>query len=499
MSFVSSVKLKFNKFFKKSKKTTSTAASSVNSKRKDYYSRGMKRVEKRPLLSFLGLLLILLGLIVLSNFINRPAPEAEETTIPTKEVQAYSIGSSPKLTVQAVVEKSGVIKVVALGPGVVQSINVEVGQEVDRGTNLVSMSTNYQGGNAFSVQRQLAQAQYNNVKETFDTQNEVIDKQKELAQKQDENSDELRKITNDSLGSTRSLIDLNNSVLSSLEAQQAELEATNVNGANDAAILQTKQLRAQFLGANNQLDSGLKNSEFSAGNENPQAEMSDLTRDLTLKQLDMQKKALELNKEVSRLSVVLAQISEAIMYPSSPVAGKVERIYVREGQAVNPGTPIAQISGSSDSLIAVALLSRDMADAISRSMVSTLHFGNETYEAAPFYVSTDATDGRLFSAQFAIPAQYAKSITDREYILIEIPIDFPETGSAIPFIPIDAVFQTQDDAFVFVAKDGKAQSKKVTLGNVVGRYVEVKEGLSDGDQVILNRNVIAGDPVKVQN
>lgn len=486
-------------FGKKVNKKITEVFSSINLKRKVYYRKSMNKVEKRPLLSFLGLLLILLGLIILSNFINKPKDQIEETGITAKNVQTYSIGTSPKITVQAVVEKSGVIKVVSLGSGVVQSINVEVGQEVTKGTNLISMSTNYQGGNAFSVQRQLAQVQYKNVKDTYDAQKDLIAKQKELALKQDENADELRRISNDSLGSSRSLIDLNNSILSSLESQQTELENTNTNGANDAAILQTKQLRSQFQAANNQIESGLKNAEYAGSDDNPQAEMSNISKDITIKQLEIQEKALALNKEVSRLSVVLAQINEAIMYPSSPVNGKVERIYVRVGQVVNPGTPIAQISGNSDSLMAVALLSRETAQAVSRSMVSTLHFGNESYEAAPFYVSSDATDGQLYSAQFAIPEEYSPQVTDKGYILIEIPIDFAKTGSAIPFIPIDSVFQTQDDAFVFVAKDGKALSKKVKLGAVVGRYVEIKEGLSEGDQVILNRNVISGDPVKVEN
>ncbi len=495
MKILSKAKKSIVNFFNKTKKFISSKFLRVNTKRKVYYKNTMDRAGRRPLPTFIGLLLILLGLIIISNFINKPKQTSEESSIPTKEVQVYAIGSSPQITVQAVVEKSGVIKVVSLGSGVVQRINVEVGQEVARGTTLVSMSTNYDGGNAFSIQRQLAQAQYKNALETYDTNVELINKQKELAQKSEANADQLRQISNDSVSSTQSLIDLNNEILSSLDAQQEELENTNVGGSNDAAILQTKQLRSQLLAANNQLQTGLKSAEY-AGSDTP-AQISDISKDIAVKQLELQEKTLSLNKEVSRLSVVLAQINEAMMYPSSPVNGTVERIYVKEGQAINPGTPIAQISGDSKSLVAVALLSRETAKAVSQSMVSTLHIGNETFEAAPFFVSTEATDGSLYSAQFAIPEELSSQIQDRGYILVEIPIDFPKTGSAIPFIPIDAVFQTQDEAFVFVDKNGKAESRKVKLGTVVGRYVEVKEGLVESDQVILNRNVIAGDPVKV--
>lgn len=463
------------------------------------YTKVIIVAKKRPVSAFALLLGILLVLIVLSNVLFRPKPTTKETTLTTKAVEVYTIGEAPKITVQAVIEKSGVVKVVALSPGVVQAINVEVGQEVGRGQNLVSMSTNYQGGNAFSVQRQLAQVQYKNVLDTYKTNKELIDKQKELAEKNDKNTDELRRITGESLDSTRSLITLNGEILSALEAQQAELESANVGGANDKAILQTKQLRAQLLTGNNQLNSALKNTEYLAGDSSPSSQMSDISKDIALKQLEIQEKALKMNKEVSRLSVVLAQINEAIMYPSSPFYGIVERIYVKPGQSVNPGTPLAQIKGDSQSLIAVALLSQEMSKGISKASPSTLRFGDLSYTAVPFYVSEEATDGSLYSAQFSIPEEYSAQLADKAYITIDIPVDFPSTGGTVPFIPIDSVFQTQDQAFIFMAKNGKAVSRKISIGDVIGRYVEVKKGLSDLDQVILNRNVIEGDPVKTSN
>ena len=481
------------------KKKINPRVKNVSSKSKVYYKKGLNRVEKRPFVAFIGLLLILFGLIVVSSVISRPGSEASESTLPTKDVKVYSIGSTPNITVQAKVEKSGVIKIVSLGSGIVQSINVAPGQNVGKGTNLIQLSTNYQGGNAPAVQAQLAYVQYKNVLDTFDTQKEIISKQRELAEKNDDNSEELRNITNDSIGSTQSLIDLNNDILSTLLAQQEELEETNVNGDNDQAILQIKQLRSQFESANLQLNNSLNSAEYQAGDENIPAEISSINKEITLKQLELQEKALELNKEVSRLNLVLSQINAAIMRPSSPVSGVVERVYVREGQAVSPGTPIAQISGSSDSLIAVALFNRETAESVSRSLVSTLYFGGETFESVPFFVSGDATDGNLYSAQYAIPQEFSSQVTDNGFILIEIPIDIPSTGSAIPFIPIDSVYQTQDEAFVFVAQDGKAISKKVELGSVIGSFVEIKNGLTEGDQVIVDRNIIAGDPVEVIN
>jgi hypothetical protein len=68
----------------------------------------------------------------------------------------------------------------------------------------------------------------------------------------------------------------------------------------------------------------------------------------------------------------------------------------------------------------------------------------------------------------------------------------------VPFIPLDAVFQTQDQSYVFVIQGGKAVSKSITTGQVVGGQVEVTSGLENKDQVILDRNVVAGDTVRTQ-
>ena len=208
MNLLSKFRKSWDGFFARFKKGAGKKVKVVNKKRKEVYSGTMKKVERRPVLAFLALLLILFGLILISHYVNRPAGNTEEISTPAKEVQVYDIGTSPSITIQAVVEKSGVIKIVSLGSGVVSSINVVPGQEVGKGANLIQLASNYQGGNAPGVQAALAYAQYKNVTETFDTQKEIITKQRELALKSDENSQELRDISGESISSTQSLIDL---------------------------------------------------------------------------------------------------------------------------------------------------------------------------------------------------------------------------------------------------------------------------------------------------
>jgi len=52
---------------------------------------------------------------------------------------------------------------------------------------------------------------------------------------------------------------------------------------------------------------------------------------------------------------------------------------------------------------------------------------------------------------------------------------------------------------VYVVNNNTVAFRNVKLGNVVGRFVEVNEGLSDGDIVILDRDIVVGDQIKFQN
>ena len=129
---------------------------------------------------------------------------------------------------------------------------------------------------------------------------------------------------------------------------------------------------------------------------------------------------------------------------------------------------------------------------------SVIYIDGKKLLVKPDFVSHEATDGQLYSVIFTVPKQYHKNLTDGEYIRVELAIGVPDTGKSVPFIPIDSVFQTLDEAIVYVVDGNKAKSKNIVLGQVIGGEVEV-EGLTEGDQVILNRNILAGDKVTISN
>jgi multidrug efflux pump subunit AcrA (membrane-fusion protein) len=460
---------------------------------KTYYGKTTSFIKARPLLSLALIFGLFIAVLFLGKVLEKKNVEAPKKEV-AKAIEIYSIGESPKAVFQAKIEKSGVVKIIAQTSGVVQNISVTEGQEVGQGQQLISLSTNYQGGNAASVQRQVAQTQYQNVLDTFDLQKGLIGNQRDVATASAENAQKMRDIAHQSSDDTNSLIDNNQRQLDALKGQLSTLSPTPEN-AETIATLQgsISQLESAIL----QLRSSQRSVDYQGKNDTPQALLSSLQKDIALKQLDVQDKSLGLNKEVSKLQVSLAYINEATMYPASPFSGKVERVYVHEGDLVNPGTVLATVTSSELKTIAVLSVPERVASILSQGEPSELLINDKKIAITPYYVSSQATDGQMYSVFYCIPEEYQSAISNGEYISINVPVGVSKEVSSDPFVPVDAVYQTQDNAFVLLAGKGKAESKVVKLGTVFGSYVEVLSGLTSGDHVILNRNVVAGDKVTI--
>lgn len=483
-------------FFRPASRYLQGRTAPIKEKSKKIYTKIAKILEKRPLMTFFFLLLILFISIAIGSFITKPKPQDEEKTKEPIVVETYSIGSAPKITVSAQIENNGVIQISAQTAGIVNKVSVKEGQSIQRAQTLISLSTNYQGANASSVQRQFASVQSQTAQITYLAQKDIITKQREIAEKTDANSDEIKNITQKSITDTKGLVTLNDSILSTLSTNLATLEANNIGGVNDALILQTKQLQSQFLSTTNQTKSSLRVSELQTDENKPPMQLSNLQKDAAIKQLDLQEKTLKLNVEASGLQVKLAQINESLMFPASPFAGTIEKVHVRLGQQVTPGVPLVTISSKGKTQTAVAYVPQNIAVGISKLNPSYLVVEDKKYEVIPSYISQVAVNGQLYAVIFAMPQEIGTTLPDKSFIDVEIPVGYSYTSSTVPFVPLDSVHQTQDKAVVFVIKDEKAEGKTVTLGKIQGNFIEITSGLEANDTIIVSRNITSGDFVK---
>lgn len=445
--------------------------------------------EKKPLTSFFIALGLLFLIIALGSTIFRTRVSEQKTTFTPKNVTIYSLGEVPSINVQATVKKSGVVTIVAQTPGIVSKIHVKEGSEIAKNKTILSLSSNYKGDNAPSVQRQVAGTMYKNTKETHDIQTVLIQRQRDFANRQSENSEELRRLTRISIDETRTLVNLNSEIIRSIQ-----IAIQNAPPGSDISMLQQQQ--AQLQAGQNQLQSGLRMSEYQVDETRPIVDLERINRDIALAQLDLQQKALKFSLQSAALQLKLAQIQEANMFPSSPFPAIVQKIHVKVGESVNPGTPLATIAGFEGTIIIDAKVPKEIAQKVPLSKEATIVVADNTIKVTPFYVSTEATEGQLYSVLFSLDKSSTNLFTDSSYVTVSLPVG-DATGGSIPFIPVDSVFQTQNEAYVYVVKDNKAVSKRVKLGQVIGSYVTVEEGLLPNDKVILNRNVVDGDQISI--
>lgn len=454
-------------------------------------------VERKPLTSFLIVLGILLTLIVSGNYI-RKAPTQVQTYAEPKPVALYTIGSVPKVTFQAKVEKSGIIHITAANAGIVSQINVLEGMKIVKGTKLLSLANNYTGDNIYTISRQLAEKQNTFVQQTYTQQQSIINLQRKLADESNDNFKQMRDITSSSIDSTQKIIDLNNQIITSLSTNIKNLEVDPVG--NASLILSSQQMLSQFESANAQLSSGLKSAKYQINTENSPSKVSGTQKKLALAQLDLQAASLDLNRAISSLQLQIAKINESLTNPVAPFAGTVEHIKVRIGQTVTPGTELVVLSSSnSNNIKATIFLPKEIATNLSKTETTIFDIDGKKVEATPYYVSNEATDGNLYSAVYVLPNDIYTDITDGSYISAQVPVGYPNSNAAFPYVPLDTVYQTQDDSYLFIVENGKAKAQHIELGGVYGSYVSVKSGLKMGDILINDRTVVDGDSVKALN
>ncbi len=450
-------------------------------------------IRRKPFSAFLISLGLLFLLIVLGSTLFKTKVSQLPQVESTKEVNLFTIGQAPSFKASGQVQKEGVIVVMAQTQAVVSQIKVSAGDSLKRGQTLISLSSNYQGGNVPTLMRQLAAKQYQNVKDTFDIQKDIINKQRQLANGNANNTEELRKISVQSNDDTKSLLSLNQDILTVLAT---DLDNQIKNNAASSVIQAARVAKAPYQTAVNQLQAQVRATDYSTNTDNSPTKITNLNKDIVLKQLELQEKALVLSKEISQIQLNLAAVNEAIMFPATPCTGTVQKVYVHVGQLVNPGTPLVTIYAPTGSVSVEAKVPAQIAHSISLIELSSLKIGNETLTATPDFVSSQATDGQLYSVVYHIPDLLKEKLTDKEFIAVDIPISQSSSSTAVVFVPLDSVYQTTSESFVYVKIGEKATSKKVSLGTVLDSDVEILDGLKDGDQVILNRNVVAGDKVK---
>jgi membrane fusion protein (multidrug efflux system) len=219
---------------------------------------------------------------------------------------------------------------------------------------------------------------------------------------------------------------------------------------------------------------------------------------------------LKYELEAARASWELAKLQLSYCDIRSPIAGTVtQRLdVVKVGNTV---TPVGGVIESAESSLFVV---EDLETLILRVNVPERELAKLSVGQLA-ELTFDAVPGRPFQGRISLISPYVNA----ETATFPVRIAVTETGGLLRpgmFARVAIVYESKPDALqiprtalldsdgppkVFVVKQGKAAERAVKLGLSSGAWIEVTEGLKDGEQVVVvgHAAVKPGAPVRVVN
>jgi len=183
------------------------------------------------------------------------------------------------------------------------------------------------------------------------------------------------------------------------------------------------------------------------------------------------------------------------MRPSALFGGTVSRLHVVPGDLVNPGQPLVTLSGVTNAATVGIALPPGTAQKIGQLEPAEVTLGGQVYSLPILHNTRQALDDQFAYVYVTLPPETYSQLNDQQFLTLTLPLGYPDSVGALPNLPLDLVHQTQSGAYVFVIDAGLAATRPVKLGQVMGDRVEILDGLSTGDQVIVDRSVTAGEAV----
>lgn len=238
-------------------------------------------------------------------------------------------------------------------------------------------------------------------------------------------------------------------------------------------------------------------------NRNLELQKTGLVSATAIDNLKYELEAAKANWDLARLQLSYCDIR-------SPIDGTVtQRLdVVKVGNTV---TPVGGVIESADSSLFVV---EDLETLILRVNVPERELAKLSV-GQPAALTFDAVPGRDFRGEISLISPYVNAATATFSVRIRV----TETGGLLRpgmFARVAIVYERKPDALqiprtalldsegppkVFVVKEGKAAERAVKLGLSNGAWIEVTEGLKDGEQVVVvgQGAVKPGAAVKVVN
>lgn len=200
---------------------------------------------------------------------------------------------------------------------------------------------------------------------------------------------------------------------------------------------------------------------------------------VTEQQLDDARNASENAK--LQLEQAQKQLADATII--APFSGVVTQKLVENGAYINIGNPIASIVDVSKLKIKLNVSESNVYQLKKGDLavITSDIYPNQSFNGRISFISEKGDDTHNYPVEIEIPNSSSHPLKAGTFVNASVTI--PGKAMAL-FIPREALQGSTQDASVFVAENGKAVLKKITVGNGTDLNLEVISGLNKGDKVV---------------
>ena len=171
----------------------------------------------------------------------------------------------------------------------------------------------------------------------------------------------------------------------------------------------------------------------------------------------------------------------------APYAGIVLDVNTNPGEFIGSGAPVVSLLDTQSIEVEASVPSRYISVLEpGLEVTATTEVGDPVEMAVRVLLPVEDQSTRTRPVRFTSPQLLEfERLAIGQSITVQIPISAPRD---VLSVPKDALVQARGGWTVYVAEDGKAQPRQVTIGVALGDRFEVLAGLTEGDIVVTRGN-----------
>jgi membrane fusion protein, multidrug efflux system len=188
----------------------------------------------------------------------------------------------------------------------------------------------------------------------------------------------------------------------------------------------------------------------------------------------------------------------------APFSGRIEERFISTGELINPGMPVVRLVNTDLIRVLSGVPERYSGEIMEGSKVQ-LNFGGlngETRESTVTYAS-NVLDPETRTYAIEVEMRNSEQLIKPDMV-VDLLLE-RRTLENVIIIPRTAVLRNEDGQSVYIAseQDGEKVARLVNVetGSAGGALIQIVNGLSDGDELVVNgvRNLSEGDVLNILN